>query len=539
MAMHFLGRCDLTSETILQLHATCQYDRYNVPALVRKFDLYAFPSWLEHAWTRQTVEAELRAGRPVILGLDCSRVGHFVLAVGYTDDGKVIIHDPYWKESGWPFGGPFVTTDWPTLMWRNGIILHTDPFTSGPRTVSGSLVATTSPRTLLPGQDGIAEFAIKNNGQDPWPAELYLAAVDAYSTSPQERASPFAVLADDPNATSGTWISRSRVAKTDHQVAPGDVAYFRVPLHAPNVTEPTSYRENFNLLDGDGHWFSEDWRTGPSNRQVFFRTAVVPQVPGADKLPLIETAAGGRPALPWRFKNAKDVAITVAMNAPSRDATSVKADETTETATETSADEPTSRRRFVATTITTSPALAADAQALKLSLTPGHNFETAFVGDPLARDYHVEAWVYCDYRPAEKDRGYDRYGIFMRDSGQHRIAPKTELENGDCVVMCYDSDNGRLRCGNFETGGIMDFRTRQSTYIKGSGWHKFGIRGEGTTITFELDGASIHVVRNAPRYAEEAPRAFTSGDCGVFYRSLFPNESDRKGMYFAGFRVDP
>lgn len=515
MAMHFLGRCDLTTETIHTLHITCHYDRYNVPKLVQQFGLYAFPSWLEHAWTRETVEAELRAGRPVILGLDCSRPGHFVLAVGYTDDGKVIIHDPYWKEPGWPFGGPFVTTDWAPLIWRNGIILHTDAFTSAPRAISGTMVATTAPRTLLPGQPAIAEFAIKNNGSQSWPDELYLAPVDAYSTAPRERISPFAVLPGITNAseTSGTWISGTRISGPDKKnLAPGDVACFRVPLRAPVVTEPTTFRENFNLVDGAGHWFSENWMTGPSNRQMFFRVAVVPRLPGSDKLPMIETAENGRPTLPWRYKVTTDTAtITVAEDPPPA----------AEANTTSSLSPPDGTR------------------ALRMRTPPGEKFQVAFVGDPLARDYHVQSWVYCDYKPADKDRGYDRYGIFMHDAGQHRLAPKTELEDDDCILMSYDSDNGRLRCGNFDKGGMGEFRRdRDATYIKESGWHKMGIRAEGTTVTFELDDKPIHVARNVSRFAEDAPRAFSSGDSGVFYRSTYPQQSERRGMLFADFKLE-
>jgi hypothetical protein len=177
---------------------------------------------------------------------------------------------------------------------------------------------------------------------------------------------------------------------------------------------------------------------------------------------------------------------------------------------------------------------------LKLRTAPGENFQVAFVGDPLARDYHVESWVYCDYRPGDKEHGYDRYGIFLHDAGAHRIAPKTELENDDCILMSYDTDNGRLRCGNFEKGGMGEFRReREATYIKESGWHKMGIRAEGTTVTFELDGKPLHVARNVSRFADEAPRAFSSGDCGVFYRSAYPEEAERKGVLFAGFKMEP
>jgi len=525
MAMHFLGRADLTTETVYTLHKTCRYDRYNVPTLVRQFGLYAFPSWLEHAWTRETVEAELRSGRPVVLGLDCSRAGHFVLAVGYTDDGQVILHDPYWKETGWQFGGPFYTTPWEPLIWRNGIMIRPDPFPDAPRAISGSLVQTTAPRTLVRGELTMAEFAIKNNGREPWPDGVCLAAVDAYTSPARERESRFAVLPGSDSTTTATWISASRAAYPDKKnLVPGEIAYFQVPLRAPSDFPDENsvvFRENFNLVDGEGRLFSEHWQTGPSNRQVFFRVAVVAPAPKLNA-PLVETAAGGKPALPWKLKFAS--AEGVALAAGSGDAPAAE-DSQSSTALEIA-----------------DIATSAGGPALRVKAPVGdEDFQMAYVGDPRASDYRVESWIYCDFDPENKKSGYNRFGVFLRDSGHHRISPKTETENGECIFMGFDSDDGRIRMGNFANGGIGDM-VRERTHIKESGWHKFGISAKGTTVTFELDGKVVGTgsIRGGRGWDEDFQGAFQAGDCGVLVRSLFPPDSDRRrDLLFAGFRAEP
>lgn len=578
MAMHFMGRCELTSATIFELHKACRTDRYNVPDLVRKYDLYAFPSWMEHAWTRETIESELRNGRPVVLGVDVSRAGHFVLAVGYTDDGRVIIHDPANPHPGWSFNGAFTTTDWDRLIWRNGIMLRGEPFPTPPRALSGMLVATTAPRTMVRGETGVAEFAIKNNGTEAWPEGLYLAAVDAYSSPTRERVSAFAVLAQSADVTSGTWISPTLAATPDiSRLAPGQTAIFRIPLRAPTDApddRPQLFRENFNLVDAKGHWFSEHWQTGPSNRGVFFRVAVVPPRPANFTLPLIETVNGGKPALPWKLKYGGSDVLCMATDAPAFPAATPGTTASVEISTAsyeddtvtTTADEGTTSTgdaganttMTVANSVSTSPSeslLASlprpTAPALRLRPAPGQEYEMAFVGDPLGTDYRVEAWVYCDVRPVPRGHGYERAGIFLHDSGQHRITNKTEVENGECLLMAYESNTGQIRAGNFLNGGIAD-STRRSTNvrIKESGWHRFAIRAAGNEITYELDGAQIATSRGSGRgrrgmgwrgnSTDSDPRAaLRFGDCGVFshYLSLPPTD-EHHGLLFAGFKVE-
>jgi hypothetical protein len=428
------------------------------------------------------------------------------------------------------------------------------------------------------GETAVAEVAIRNNGSEPWPAGVRLAAVDAYSSPTRERESVFAILPGDTTATSGTWISASVVGEPDvKNLPPGQVTYFRMPLRAP-ASQPgnksVTFRENFNLVDAQGHWFSEDWQTGPSNRQIYFRVAVVPPRSADDVLPLEETGAGGKPSLKWRLKNGGEHVLEAAADAPAFptqvtgpvvyaevDNPRVESEEgpTTSTVQEDAASTSgVQTQRIAANSMETSVPVSiagpgAGTVALRLHPATGQDYEMAMVGDPQGTDYAVESWVYCDYRPVPRGHGYERAGIFMHDSGQHRITAKTELENGDCLLMAYDSNTGRVHAGNWLNGGLADSaRESSTTLIDHSGWHKFAMRAKGPVVTYELDGTEIASTQGSGRgrrggwrrggaAREDNPRApLRYGDCGVFshYLSL-PETDEHHGLLFAGFKVKP
>ena len=301
MAMHFLGRIELDEETVQSLQTRCRYDRFNTPALLRDYGLYGLATWRGLAWTPQTIEHELDLGHPVVLGLGCSRPGHFVLAIGYTDDHRVIIHDPWHKDPGWPFGGPDVTTTWDRLQWRGGVMVRPEPFPDL-LPVSGTLVDgegravedfLLSPRRMVSGETVQVTVQVKNTGSAPWPKEVFLAPVDADAIPTKGRESAF--------FCEGNWLSPSRVVASDRvSPAPGEIARFAFTVRAPSVAKTTTFEECWNLVDGDGRWFSDSWLAGPGNRQILHRIAVDPKLEWA--LPLTENAPQGRPSLPWQVK---------------------------------------------------------------------------------------------------------------------------------------------------------------------------------------------------------------------------------------------
>jgi hypothetical protein len=514
MVMNYLGRADLTTETVYALHERCQYDRYNVPAIVANYGLHAFPSWLEHAWTPATIEAELRAGRPVILGVDVSRPGHFVVAVGYTADGRVIIHDPYWKESGWFAGGANVVTDWDKLVWRNGIMIRTEPFPDPPRGISGTIVATTAPRTMVSGERAEVEITVQNNGREPWPTDTVLRPVDAYRPdwTAAERISPFAISSDiRPSHTTAP-------ASENPVIHPGEVAAFRFCITAPTVHANTTFRENFNLYSPTAGWFSAHWQTGPSNREIFLRLAVVPR--DNPEVPTEQAIRAGH----FLTRNA---AVPGGVELLHGDLNLPPLPEAAQPADAVS---------------TTAPAI--------LRTPPGKPFSVAHVGAFTARDYSVSAWMWLEYRPlrGNRGRGVNRVGLFARDSGQLTYGNKTELESGDSLVISYDSDDGRLRAGTFARGGVDDWRPRRdATYIRESGWHHLRIDCLGTSVTYFLDGQELVTQDLATTPATSITDyklgpLFESGDAGVF-NTIVAEGTDQhdpaRSVIFADFRMRP
>ncbi|MCX7718175.1 MAG: C39 family peptidase [Candidatus Sumerlaeaceae bacterium] len=477
MTLHWFGRSELTTQVVQSLHQRTRYDRYNLPFIVRDYGLYALPSWYELAWTPATIRAELDMGRPVILGVNQGRYGHFVLAVGYEDDGRVVIHDPTLASPGYPLGGAFKSVDWKTLLWRGGAIIRPEPFPPPPA-VSVRPLDTTAPSVLRAGQAGVIEWELSNNGTAPWPEGLALvAAGDPWSSPTVERESAFYV--------SGQWLGPSRVALIPGGIGPGGRTRISVPVRAPMTDKPMTFVERFAVRhgEGSGSWLNESWLGGPGNWALSARIVVEPDVEWP--LPLEGATGDGQPSARWQARFG-----------------TVSADSQT-----------------------TPPP---DGSVPLRLQTPGQPWDVAWLGDNTWADYEASAWIYCDFRPQEAPRGFERVGLFVRDNGQRRGDTKDEQEIGGCISMTYDSDDGYLRAGDVDNGGVGDFRPAPRYKITESGWHHFAIRCAGGKVTYSLDGKPFH---------EQKVRNRLSGCCGVWYKSGFEDRTRSQGVRFAAFKV--
>jgi len=477
MTLHWFGRSELTTEVVQALHKRTRYDRYNLPTIVRDYGLYALASWHELAWTPATIRAELDMGRPVILGVNQGRYGHFVLAVGYEDDGRVVIHDPTLASPGYALGGAFKAVDWKALLWRGGAIIRPEPFPAPPA-VSVRPLDSTAPAVLRAGERGVIEWELSNNGTAPWPNGLVVVALgDPWSSPTVERESPFFV-ADE-------WPSASRVALLPGGLEPQGRTRVTVPVRAPETDKPRTFLERFGVrMDhGQGPWLNESMLGGPGNWALSARIVVEPLADWV--LPMDGLTADGKPSPRWQARFG-----------------SVAADPET-----------------------TAPPDGAAPLRLR---TDGHPWDVAWLGDNSWADYEASAWIYCEFRPLEADEGFERVGLFVRDNGQRRGDTKDEQEIGGCISMTYDSDDGYLRAGDVDNGGVGDFRPAPRYKITQSGWHHFAIRCAGGQITYLLDGKIFH---------EQKIRHRGSGACGVWYKSAFGDAGRLRGVRFAGFRV--
>ena len=441
MVLHYKGKIELNNDIIFKLHKRTKYDRYNVPDIVKEYNLYALPCWYELGWNEDTLKRELDAGNPVITGCDLGRYGHFVLIIGYTNDGKWILHDPTGKSPRYPLGGKAAEVDWNVLNWRGGVFIHSKPFPE-PQ-ISGKLMKITGPDILAPGEIGEVRFEIMNNGKKQWPEELYLVPVKPLFSS-SAMPNPESVFYND------SWLTPSRVMRIN-KVPPGQTARFAFKIKSPRKSKPASFREYWNILDSKGQRLSQESVSGPGLLDMNVKVLVEPHETW--QFPIMEKMQDNKPSLDWHVKFGSLKKSDVSNN---------------------------------------------NKNALSL-YTPGKKYDAAWIGNSTWSDYKVEAMIYCEYRPDEKPMGWERIGLFARDNGDHAIIVKNYQESGDLYCMTYDSDDGRLRAGNILNGLIADFHPKPYVYIKKSGWHKFSILCSGNSITYELDDKPFYQAQSKIR----------------------------------------
>ncbi len=483
MTLRWYGRCELTTDTIQALHKRTWYDRYNLPAIVKDYGLYALPSWNELGWKKDDIKREIAAGRPVIMGLNTGRGGHFVLAVGYTADDKLIINDPSRKRFGYKLGGEGAAVDWNDLMWRNGCMIHSEPFPPALRPISGMTLETTAPKMLRPGQIADYAVAIRNTGSEPWPVNTKLCAIDPWGNSGWLK--PKSDLFEK-----STWKSQSCAAEvptTAPLVQPGEVYEFNFKVQAPPVEKQVTIHERFGLIDGTGRWFFEDYQAGPGPWNISDMIVVAPET--SDTLPM-------QGDIPWKTK-------TGAIE---------KAD-------------------LAAAGI---PAPPDGKQAYFLPSGGSQGYNCAWVGNMEWKDYKVSILLWLAYDGDNKENGYTRTGLFMYDNGMHSPCMKNLTEIGVALTSVYDSDDGALRFGDSDNGyvgaGIGDVIERKDrTFLKESGaWHRVEMECKGRTVKYYFDGKLART--------DTATDKFTHGDCGVFVETDGCKEP--AGAYFADFKVE-
>jgi hypothetical protein len=332
---------------------------------------------------------------------------------------------------------------------------------------------------MTSGEDSEVSFTLLNNGRAPWPDKMFLAPIDPDSSPTRTVKSPI----------QANWISAERVAEALPGLQPQTTGVVTFKVRAPEVEKATTFMQYFQLVDGNGNWFGTSWLAGPGNRNMAVRLMVYPKK--TYELPLVQGTDPAKLTLPWDAKFGK---VELLDN------------------------------------FTTAPPQGGSVARL---LTPGHAWDSAWIGDPKMTDYRVEAWVYCDIRPKTSSTlGYERVGLFARDNGTHRGDTKDEREIGGSLAMTFDSDDGSIRAGDVSNGGVDDYRKNRFK-LKESGWHHFAMNCKGDTVSYELDGKPFHT--------EKGVNEHKAGDCGVYYNAppypLAEQEVQPGGVVFSGLKV--
>ncbi len=277
MCLAYFGKDELSDERIYELHRRTRVNRLNIPAILREYGLDGDASYSPY-WTFDDIRADIDDGLPVILGTDLSDAGHIMVAVGYTDDGRVLVNDPgYRREGHVP-----VTLD-EIKFDGGGVRFRRVP----PGPWQAEWVAQHGNGWMNEGERRELWIEYRNRGTKTWPA----GEVELRPSAPPD---PPGLFYDPP-----TWISPRRIARITRDVPPGETYRFRFFIVAPAVEYPTPFSVPVHLA------CRNEWFGYPRDRDVGIGGRVWPRF----SLPIEDRFPPSGPSLPWvsRFTSPQPV----------------------------------------------------------------------------------------------------------------------------------------------------------------------------------------------------------------------------------------
>ena len=143
------------------------------------------------------------------------------------------------------------------------------------------------------------------------------------------------------------------------------------------------------------------------------------------------------------------------------------------------------------------------------------------------RTARSKRWVYCEYRPDVAADGFERVGLFTRDSG-NAVFDTSYCGAANCYALTYDSDTGRIRAAKVVDGTTTDFLAAQPLYDQSSGWHQFRIETSGARIFYFVDGVPI---------ADVTDTTHVSGRFGIGHSNHFGTPANAHGTYAENFHA--
>ncbi|MEZ6036427.1 MAG: hypothetical protein R3F29_03025 [Planctomycetota bacterium] len=166
---------------------------------------------------------------------------------------------------------------------------------------------------------------------------------------------------------------------------------------------------------------------------------------------------------------------------------------------------------------TTAPPPSGDATVLRV-MDPSGGTDSLRLSPGLVRDLAFEADLYCDYRPQLVADGYERIGVFVRDRAQGAF-DGTLSQAGQCYALTWDGDDGRLRCLKAHNGVLTDLLPTPR-HVASSGWHRFRVEAEGSTLRFLLDGELLLVTTDTTH---------PDGAFGIGFHERFTTNTNMRG----------
>ncbi|MBL8901559.1 MAG: hypothetical protein JNM84_28285 [Planctomycetes bacterium] len=177
------------------------------------------------------------------------------------------------------------------------------------------------------------------------------------------------------------------------------------------------------------------------------------------------------------------------------------------------------RAKFTAPiSVATQPAPpSGDATALRIQ-DPAGGTESLRLEPGFVRDVVFEADLLCDHRPEVAASGYERMGIFVRDRASGAF-DGTSSQQGACYALCFDSNDGRVRCLRVSGGVLIDLLP-SPRYAPATAWRRFRLEAEGTRLRFALDGELLLEVVDATH---------SEGAFGIGYHEYFSSNALMRG----------
>lgn len=144
-------------------------------------------------------------------------------------------------------------------------------------------------------------------------------------------------------------------------------------------------------------------------------------------------------------------------------------------------------------------------------MNPNGSVETMRRGDFGDTDYVVNADIYCEYRPEDAQDGFERYALFVRDSGTGALG-LADYGGGNCYALTYDSHDGRVRAGKYVDGQLTDFLETTPVHLPSTAWRRFSIGCAGATIRYFVDDELL---------LQTNDESFAHGYFGIGYHQFF------------------
>jgi hypothetical protein len=170
------------------------------------------------------------------------------------------------------------------------------------------------------------------------------------------------------------------------------------------------------------------------------------------------------------------------------------------------------------------PAPGGDAQILRVR-DPSGGIDSTRIGQTTDRNYYVQCYIYCEYRPGHDNDGYERVGIFARDTGGMFEGFSSSTLRGNNYSLTWDSNDGLVQCLRVVDGARTNMMPEQ-LHLPTTAWRLMRIEAVGDTITFKINGEVLLSILDTTH---------PTGQFGIGYHEYFVTDGEIIGTRAENF----